>query len=87
MRDAKQYQTVVLAALLHDVGKLLQRGSFGALDITGRHPEVSGRFVAAFERFFSDAADTTLLKTLVERHHESDQFRGLRVREIEDRDV
>lgn len=87
MRDTKQYQTVVLAALLHDIGKLLQRGSFGPLDITGRHPEVSGRFVSTFKGFFSNVADLPLLKTLVERHHESDQFRGLRVQEIEDRDV
>ena len=26
----KEYQTVILAALLHDIGKLLQKGSFGA---------------------------------------------------------
>jgi hypothetical protein len=39
--EGKEYQTVILAGLLHDTSKFLQRGSFGSLNVAGRHPEVS----------------------------------------------
>ncbi|MBI5194636.1 MAG: type III-A CRISPR-associated protein Cas10/Csm1 [Nitrospirae bacterium] len=68
--DQREYQTVVLAALLHDVGKMLQRGSFGSLDTKGQHPQVSSDFVGAFKGFFSRFVDFDLFKTLVQRHHE-----------------
>ena len=66
----KEYQTVILAALLHDIGKLLQKGSFGSLDTKGKHPKVSGTFVSAYQSLFANVSDVTLLKTLVEHHHE-----------------
>lgn len=69
----KEYQTVILAALLHDVGKLIQRGSF-ALNVEGKHPEVSARFVAAFGQLFDDVANRELLRTLVQKHHEDPKF-------------
>lgn len=68
--NQREYQTVVLAALLHDVGKMLQRGSFGSLDTGGKHPQVSSKFVSAFRDFFSGFVDFDLLQTLVQRHHE-----------------
>ena len=67
------YRTVILGALLHDIGKLLQRGSFGAIDIRAQHPKVSADFIGAFNDFFSQWADPELLKTLVQRHHENSQ--------------
>jgi HD superfamily phosphodiesterase len=36
MHGEKEYQTVLLAALLHDIGKLIQRGKFLHLD-KGQH--------------------------------------------------
>ncbi|MBI5681703.1 MAG: HD domain-containing protein [Deltaproteobacteria bacterium] len=69
--DKKEYQSVVLGALLHDVGKMLQRGSFGSLDTKGQHPQVSSDFVSAFKGFFSKFVDFDLFKTLVQRHHEN----------------
>ena len=69
--DQREYQTVVLAALLHDVGKMLQRGSFGSLETKGQHPQVSSDFVSAFKDFFSRFLDFDLLKTLVQHHHEN----------------
>lgn len=69
--NQREYQTVVLAGLLHDVGKMLQRGSFGSLDTKGQHPQVSSDFVGAFKDFFSRFVDFDLLKTLVQRHHEN----------------
>jgi len=72
--NLREYQTVILAALLHDVGKMLQRGSFGSLDTKGQHPQVSAHFVNAFKDFFSRFADFDLLLTLVQRHHEDHRY-------------
>src|SRR3972149_4940252 len=69
--NKREYQTIVLGALLHDVGKMLQRGSFGSLDTKGQHPQVSSDFVSAFKVFFSKFVDFDLFKTLVQRHHEN----------------
>ncbi|MFC1893772.1 type III-A CRISPR-associated protein Cas10/Csm1 [Chloroflexota bacterium] len=70
--DTKEYHTVVLAALLHDVGKLLGRGKFAQLD-RGQHPKFSSDFVSAFSEVFSQVSDVPLLRELVQRHHESSQ--------------
>ncbi len=64
----------MLAGLLHDAGKFLQKGSFKGLDISGKHPEVSARFVRAFEETFSRVCDINLLETLVLKHHEHSDF-------------
>ncbi|MDI6872036.1 MAG: type III-A CRISPR-associated protein Cas10/Csm1 [Bacillota bacterium] len=71
-----EFQTVVLAALLHDVGKLVQRGSFGSLDVSGRHPKVSADFVSLpiVSGLLGAACDQALLRTLVQHHHESPKF-------------
>jgi CRISPR-associated protein Csm1 len=69
--DVREYQTVIIAALLHDIGKMLQRGSFGELDTKGQHPAVSAVFVDAFKDLFSECVDFDLLKLLVQRHHEN----------------
>lgn len=69
--DQKVYQTVTLGGLLHDIGKFLQRGSFPGLRIEGKHPEVSARFVSAFQEYLEPTADISLLKSLVQRHHEN----------------
>jgi len=85
MFNQLEYQTVVFAALLHDIGKFLQRGSFGSLDTKGKHPEVSTNFVSAFGDNFKKVADVPLLRTLVQRHHESPQFPSeLQVQTISD---
>ena len=57
MEKSKEYQTVILAALLHDIGKFMQRGSFGSLDTKGKHPKVSGTFVSAYQSIFDQVAD------------------------------
>ena len=75
MKNNKEYQTVILAGLLHDIGKFLQRGTFGSLDTKGKHPCVSGVFVSAYKQLFTQTTDVGLLQTLVERHHESPSFR------------
>ncbi|MBF0520258.1 MAG: type III-A CRISPR-associated protein Cas10/Csm1, partial [Nitrospirae bacterium] len=74
--DQIEYQTVLLGALLHDVGKMLQRGSFGELDTAGKHPLVSSHFVSAFKSFFSSISKFNLLQNIVQRHHEDQRFFG-----------
>ena len=84
----QEYRTVVLAGLLHDIGKLLQRGSFGGLDIKGKHPAISANFVTAFEECFSEVSSVDVLKTLVQKHHESQHFGlDLNVNSISDEHV
>lgn len=81
----REYHTVILAALLHDIGKLLQRGSFGSLDSKGKHPQVSADFISLYSSLFEQVANPELLKTLVQHHHESPQFpKDLRVDGIPD---
>jgi CRISPR-associated protein Csm1 len=80
----REYETVVLGALLHDIGKYLQRGDFGGR-VAGQHPQVGATFVSAWQEEFGRCADVALLRTLVQRHHESAAFReGLRVDDISD---
>jgi len=65
-----EYQTVILAAFLHDIGKFLGRGDFKILD-KGQHPGFSSTFISAHDSFFSTIADVSLLKELVQKHHEN----------------
>ncbi len=71
MRDfnIKEYQTVILGALLHDIGKFLNRGA----DVKRKHPYFSADYVSS-EQFKSiikeEWIDIKLLKILVQCHHE-----------------
>lgn len=68
------FQTIITAGLLHDIGKFLQRGDFGTLSVTGKHPKVSRDFLTAHREIFSRFCDADLLTELVARHHESSGF-------------
>lgn len=71
----RQYNTVLLAALLHDIGKFIQRADFpGSIKITGKHPEVSAKFLQVRENYFSNVAEPAVLVELVRRHHEAGYF-------------
>lgn len=69
-----QFNTIVLAALLHDLGKFLQKGKFGSLKVNDKHPEVTGNFVRAYASSLKEICNVDLLETLVEKHHESNSF-------------
>ena len=68
------YQTVYLAGLLHDIGKFLQKGSFGSLNVTGKHPEVSEAFINSYYDDFKRICDVDILKNLVIKHHEDRRY-------------
>lgn len=68
--EKREYNTVLLAAFLHDIGKLLGRGTFKLLD-KGQHPEFSATFISAHKSLFSQVAEPTLLETLVRKHHQN----------------
>ncbi|TVL99060.1 MAG: type III-A CRISPR-associated protein Cas10/Csm1 [Candidatus Brocadia sp. WS118] len=67
-KQKREYQTVVLAGLLHDIGKFLNRA-----DVRKKHPFFSADYVSSDEfkkRIGKDWVDFELLKILVQRHHE-----------------
>ncbi len=65
MDDVRSYYSAVLGALLHDIGKLLQRSSIR--DYVGHHQEVGARFVK--ERICPPSFPLELA-SYVELHHE-----------------
>ena len=69
----EERQTVVLAAFLHDIGKLLGRSSSRVLD-KGQHPKYSADFISAHRDVFSSVSDVDLLHELVQKQHESRGF-------------
>ena len=66
--DRIEYQTVVLAALLHDIGKFLHRRSD---KYEGKHEEASLEFINKFcDKLKNDNFyDTDLIKLIVRHHH------------------
>jgi CRISPR-associated protein Csm1 len=69
--NQKEYQTLVLAALLHDIGKFWGRGKAELLE--GQYPKFSADFVNTFSEVLSQVSNTTLLSELVQRHSENKQ--------------
>ena len=70
----KEYQTVILAALLHDIGKLLHRDP----GVKGTHEYHSMLFAEDLGKRFGGSAwlDTALLKDLVENHSSPGKLEG-----------
>lgn len=70
-----EYRTVLLAALLHDIGKLIEKGDFPcSLRIQGKDPAVSTDSVGSLQDFFGSICDYGLLRELLQRHHERRDF-------------
>ena len=71
MSGAKEYREYVVAALLHDVGKLIRRAKLCSGEEARRHVEHSVEFVEMIGDALRKAGvDVELVKRLVERHHE-----------------
>ncbi len=66
--DVREYNSVLLAALLHDIGKMLHRtpGWYGT-----SHEKVSGRFIAETREKLENPElyDLPLVKFLIQSHH------------------
>jgi CRISPR-associated protein Csm1 len=56
--DQKEYQSVILAALLHDIGKFLHR-VIGIEDLEGDHPKLGADFVSGKGVFSQDGPHST----------------------------
>lgn len=81
--DVREYQGVILAALLHDVGKLLHRGDAG---YEGTHQNASYDFIENLgSKLRNDTLyDLELMKVIVKHHHsrkpvtlEDPHFKGM----------
>ncbi len=68
MKLKKKINQVTLGALLHDIGKFIQRGSGGDKD----HSYYTGKFIEDNKDFFERAfgVDPLYVKEIAERHHE-----------------
>jgi len=66
--NQREYQSVVLAALLHDIGKFLQRGN---AEYQGTHENASGMFFEKFEPKLknNNLYDLELVKFLAKYHN------------------
>lgn len=66
--DQKEYRTIVFAALLHDIGKLLHRGSN---EYKGKHEKASAKFIVDYHDRLENKNfyDLELAKILVRHHH------------------
>lgn len=63
--NQRKYQTVIMAALLHDVGKMLHRGT----KYSGEHFEVSARYIEDSLKEDVSFYNLKLLVFLVRHHH------------------
>lgn len=71
----KEYQTVILAGLLHDIGKFLQIGTgSSSLRTKNEQPAISANFVKTNSKVFNKVSDIDLLTTLIQRDHEIRNF-------------
>ncbi len=72
--------TIIIAGLLHDVGKVMQRGSHNK-----SHPLCSGDFVNNYlDNQANNFLDLNILKILCEKHHEGHRKEECRVESIND---
>jgi len=73
MSGSKEYREYVVAALLHDVGKLIRRAKLCRGEAARRHTEESLSFVKHIEGALKAAGvDVERVKEFVARHHEGD---------------
>ncbi|MCL6606413.1 MAG: type III-A CRISPR-associated protein Cas10/Csm1 [Paenibacillus sp.] len=84
MMDDQRYKEVILAALLHDIGKFYGRSAtikndlreYGRdIDLSTPHPALSGLFISKLAAQIEEVGlDARAVKTLVEHHHEHHGF-------------
>jgi len=73
MNGSREYREYVVAALLHDVGKLIRRARLCRGEAARRHTEESLSFIERIESALRSAGvDVERVKEFVARHHEGD---------------
>jgi CRISPR-associated protein Csm1 len=73
MSGGKEYREYVVAALLHDVGKLIRRAKLCRGEAARRHTEESLSFIEHIEGALRSAGvDVKRVKEFMARHHEGD---------------
>ncbi|NAZ32949.1 MAG: type III-A CRISPR-associated protein Cas10/Csm1 [Pyrobaculum sp.] len=73
MSGSKEYREYVVAALLHDVGKLIRRAKLCRGETARRHTEESFSFIERIESALRAAGvNVERVKEFVARHHEGD---------------
>jgi CRISPR-associated protein Csm1 len=73
MSGGKEYREYVVAALLHDVGKLIRRAKLCRGEVARRHTEESLSFIERIEGALRAAGvNVERVKEFVARHHEGD---------------
>lgn len=70
--ERREYQTVVMGALLHNIRPLLERSEF-AEKVTGRYSQASSSLVDAWREEFARCLDVDLLKAIVHHPPESEK--------------
>ena len=79
--DDKEFQTVILAALLHDIGKISQREGG---EYYTKHSDFSGNFISSLRNYFGDDL-TKDIANLIEKHHEIPSTRNEYIIHIADK--
>lgn len=72
-QQEKEYNSIIMAALLHDIGKLLHRSKSG---YDGKHAMASGDFLYENEtkyKLTNDLYDLNLVEWLVRFHHSPEE--------------
>ena len=68
------FKEIVLAGLLHDIGKFYQKAKQTPINNSGKHPKVSKEFVKTYFNFFNKYVDASVLMEFVARHHEDSRY-------------
>lgn len=66
-----EYQTVILAALLSNIGKVLQLGRGSSLNVEGTSYAVSERFISTYDKVFKEVTNIELLKVIVKHYDQA----------------
>lgn len=66
---------IMLAGLLHDIGKFYMRsgkksGEIDGVDLTGTHQEISVKFINRYKEMLGKYVDIEATREMVQRHHE-----------------
>lgn len=74
-KDNLYYEETILAALLHDIGKIIQK-SPELYKSKGQHPQLSRDLLELYNTQLSKRFDVNVIYELVQKHHDSSNFKN-----------